>query len=113
MSTNEALAEGEELGSNILHVDGRKTAHLSAWRRQSAAKRAGPNADMPIVPRLTHRRRADRRRKPCDALNSRRAGLAEEPLGGNLRRFDRRITDPLTFDERRHRQVARAYWTYT
>src|SRR5260370_7886540 len=38
----------------------------------SAAKRAGPNTDMPIVPRLTHRRPADRRRKPCDALNSRR-----------------------------------------
>jgi hypothetical protein len=31
----------------------------------------------------------------------------------NLRRFDRRITDPLCFDERRQRQAARTCWTYT
>jgi hypothetical protein len=30
-----AVAEGVELGSNILHVDERNTAHLSAWRRGS------------------------------------------------------------------------------
>jgi hypothetical protein len=75
------VAEGEELGSNILHVDARNSAHLSAWRRgrpPSSAPRVEivgderpARTDMPIVPRVTHRRRADRRRKPCDALNLR------------------------------------------
>jgi hypothetical protein len=65
------VAEGEELGSNILHVDDRNTAHLSACWRGSLLQSGSAQTDMPIVPRLTHRRRADRRRKPCDALNSR------------------------------------------
>jgi hypothetical protein len=61
---------------------GRNTAHLSAWRRgrpPSSAPRveiAGDEnpapTDMPIGPRVTYRGRAHRRRKPCDALNSRR-----------------------------------------
>jgi hypothetical protein len=36
------LAEGVELGSNILHVDERNAAHLSAWRRGSLLRSGRP-----------------------------------------------------------------------
>jgi hypothetical protein len=37
-----SVAEGEELGSNILHIDERSTAHLSARRRRSLREAARP-----------------------------------------------------------------------
>jgi hypothetical protein len=38
MHSKPSRREGEELGSNILHVDERNTAHLSAWRKLSEGR---------------------------------------------------------------------------